>query len=265
MKKKMLTFTIIMTIILSLFGCAKKDKNPKAPKANEPADVKIEQILPQTAYLAAVRRQLKDVEWKNYIFTGTFDYDKTKESSQIWAYEMGVLLTNCGFASAIKDEEGVKTLSDEILTHAQKADIVDEDVVMKIMDIIHSFEALIKDENYKEISNKVKEIESVIRKYYKNKQDEAVIMTVKFSCWLEAFYIVARAVTDNYNDALLNLFNRGQEVSYFKNAFSKKGKMGETALLDKMAKAMEHKDAMNEATVKKILADITEFRTQYVK
>ncbi|MBP5448582.1 MAG: hypothetical protein J6Y01_00525 [Spirochaetales bacterium] len=264
MIKKMLTFTIIMTVILSLFGCAKKDKN-KEPKTPEPQDVKIESILPQTAYLAAVRRQLKGVDWNKYIFTGSFDYDKSKESTQIWAYEMGVLLTNCGFASAIKDEEGVKKLSDEILDHAQKADIVDEDVVMKIMDIIHSFEALIKDENYREISNKVKEIESVIRKYYKDKQDDAIIMTVKFSCWLEAFYIVSRAVTDNYNDTLLNLFNRSQEVAYFQKAFAKKSKMGETELLNSLAKEMEHKDAMTEATVKKILADITEFRTQYVK
>ena len=264
MIKKMLTFTIIMTVILSLFGCTKQDKN-KEPKTPEPQDVKIESILPQTAYLAAVRRQLKDVEWNKYLFAGSFDYDKNTESTQIWAYEMGVLLTNCGFASAIKDEEGVKKLSDEILDHAQKADIVDEDVVMKIMDIIHSFEALIKDENFREISNKVKEIESVIRKYYKDKQDDAIIMTVKFSCWLEAFYIVSNAVTEHYNDALLNLFNRSQEVAYFRNAFSKKGKMGESALLDKMAKAMEHKDAMNEATVKTILADITEFRSQYVK
>ena len=136
---------------------------------------------------------------------------------------------------------------------------------MKIMDIIHSFEALIKDENYREISNKVKEIESVIRKYYKDKQDDAIIMTVKFSCWLEAFYIVSRAVTDNYNDTLLNLFNRSQEVAYFQKAFAKKSKMGETELLNSLAKEMEHKDAMTEATVKKILADITEFRTQYVK
>lgn len=264
MKQKMLTFTIIMTVILSLFGCTKKDKN-KEPQAAEPQDVKIESILPQTAYLAAVRRQLKDVEWSKYIFTGSFDYDKSKDSTQIWAYQMGVLLTNCGFASAIRDQDGVKHLSDEILDHAQKADIVDEDVIMKIMDIIHSFEALIKDENYREISNKVKEIESVIRKYYKDKQNESVIMTVKFSCWLEAFYIVAEAVTDNYNDALLNLFNRGQEVAYFQKSFAKNSKMGESELLTKFAKEMEHKDSMSEASVKKILAEIAEFRTQYVK
>jgi len=41
--------------------------------------------------------------------------------------------------------------------------------------------------------------------------------------------------------------------------------MGESALLEKMAKEMEHKDSMSEASVKKILAEITEFRTQYVK
>ena len=264
MIKKMLTFTIIMTVILSLFGCTKKDKN-KEPKTPEPQDVKIESILPQTAYLAAVRRQLKDVEWNKYIFTGSFDYDKKTDSSELWAYEMGVLLTNCGFASAIRDEEGVKHLSDEILSHAQKADIVDEDVVMKIMDIIHSFEALIKEENFKEISNKVKEIESVIRKYYKDKQNDSIIMTVKFSCWLEAFYIVAAAVKDNYTDTLLNLFNRNQEVSYFKRAFVKNDKMGEKALLDKIGKEIEHKEAMNEATVTNILTSIAEFRTQYVK
>ncbi|MBP5706838.1 MAG: hypothetical protein J6W76_06100, partial [Spirochaetales bacterium] len=71
MIKKMLTFTIIMTVILSLFGCAKKDKN-KEPKTPEPQDVKIESILPQTAYLAAVRRQLKGVDWNKYIFTASF-------------------------------------------------------------------------------------------------------------------------------------------------------------------------------------------------
>jgi hypothetical protein len=142
---------------------------------------------------------------------------------------------------------------------------VDEDVVMKIMDIIHSFEALIKEENFKEISNKVKEIESVIRKYYKDKQNDSIIMTVKFSCWLEAFYIVAAAVKDNYTDTLLNLFNRNQEVSYFKRAFVKNGKMGEKALLDKIGKEIEHKEAMNEATVTNILTSIAEFRTQYVK
>lgn len=41
--------------------------------------------------------------------------------------------------------------------------------------------------------------------------------------------------------------------------------MGEKALLDKIGKEIEHKEAMNEATVTNILTSIAEFRTQYVK
>lgn len=264
MKQKMLTFTIIMTVVLSLFGCAKKNKDNK-PADAEPQDVKIESILPQTAYLAAVRRQLKDVEWNKYIFKGSFDYDKSRDSDQIWAYQMGVLLTNCGFASAVRDQDGVKHLSDEILDHAQKADIVDEDVVIKIMDIIYSFEALIKDDNYREISNKVKEIESIIRKYYRDKQNEMVILTVKFSCWLESFYMVSDAVVQNYSEPLTNLFYRGQEVAYFQKSFVSNSSMDEIGLLAKLAKEMERKDEMTEANIKNILAALAEFRTQYVK
>lgn len=258
--KKMLTFCLIMTIVLSLFGCAKKTKTEQNAE-----DVSIDAVLPQTAYFKAVRKQLTGIEWNAYILKDTVTYDKS-EGKVVWAYKMGCLLTNSGFASAIKEESSVKKLSDDMLHLAQQSDIVDEDVVSKIMDIITSLEALTKEENYKEISNKIKEIESTLKKYYIKSSDESLMRIIKFSSWLEAFYIVSSAIKDNYRADLLNLYNRNQEIKYFKDLLKNQTlTFNEMEFLTTLGETISNKEALNEDAVKKIHENIVILRSAYMK
>ncbi len=248
----------IFILFISLFGCS---KNKNDVVINE-GDVEVDVVLPQKAYFNSVRKQMADTDWGNYIYSEGI----SKFNDETGGYQIGILLTNCAFASAVKNEDMVKKITDQIIEFSGKLKITDEKIVYEVIDMANSFDALINDENYKEISNRIQQIEYKLKKYYFESDDKEIVEQIKFGTWIEAYYIVSKAIRDEYSSGLTNLFNRNQEINYFIETYSKypEDYSGEINSLNAIRNFSNSKDGITKEKIEGIILEIEKLRKSYL-
>ncbi len=246
-----------MTLLVSSCTLSRDARDEKGMKTVPP---------PSLLSFVAIKNQLKNVDW-----SAPIDAKTIKPTPGIIGYQIGLRIPNLAVALFVRNDKLTKDISQNILELSKAIDIDDEAVLLKIRDHANTIDRYLKDEkdaSYNSLVTELSSIESLIKTYFSDKGNDAVVQQILFGTWLEFLRITTTAFLSQYDEKLIGFFNRGAEIAYFKENLKK---IKDTKVeLDFVKESAEILDGPNGRSLTKkqiegFLKTVNELRATYIK
>lgn len=219
MTKRMLLLIALTAIVIfpTLIGCQKKRERPK--------EIVIQRIMPPQSSFHALRRMTRGaIKWVDIICT-----DKLVANDDYSGFQMGVIFANWTVASLIQDEDKIESLTTNWVELTQDFEIEDDAVLLRAKEKIDNLKSYVDAgdrASYNLLTTEIKAIYNDFKDYYEKEGDEQFIYQATLAIWAEFLYIGINGVLslDEFDRDVTILFNRAQEIEYFRELLkTKKG------------------------------------------
>lgn len=223
-KTSMRSFILVLTIVLILSGCAKKEPIQADDSKEIEASFPVVHLSNPDEALNMLKREINPNSWSKYLTK----YNSISDERNELCFVIGLNITNAILSVYLDDYDTAEDIIKSIKKDADNLNIKSntiEALIIKLSDDLKIEDKTLRSEVVKQTINLLQD--SVISTLNIMGNGEEVLF-LEFGGWLEAVNITSKLVINNYSENVSSVLNRSNEVNYFIERFLKLDELNET-------------------------------------